>query len=1000
MGDTTQSDQMRDAMDCGGSALRRVLVLTPTPPSARWLQRALVERGPAFGLRIHDIDSMLFAAARYLAREVPRTDLLRLASEALGAEEALQSMAGEASYRSLVLELFLGLERAGDRIDAVRIEEVRARDRALLAAFRRFEESLGASHPDRFWAGSAPRIVAERKDEVPFLARAERLLSVGFDDLLPWQRELFEALGVERLEREEVGEAAREPRLIECAGPEVEIAVAARLLRKEPKPTVVRVPADEVSRWARRLRHRDVPVRAHVAIPCGRTAVARTVRAMLGLVSENRWNAYDLETVLLGGSIRPFGASGEGHPIAVGAARDLWQRQRRGSGTAVEWKQRIGATVRTAALELEEKAEQNGWDAAKLEREKERVARVSGEIEAAVGRIAAVETADDLADLLGEWKLGAVAGETPEAAAERQAARVVVERLHELRGGAVEEAISEVYDAFETASVGEWIDEISSERGTPAEIVPHDLEIDLECERTVLAGMDRYPVPPAPGPLLDDELIEQLGLESQEMRYLRQMAGLGRIANRDETVVCWRSRDGQGASRSPGPWVLDLPGKSGERHGVGDLVPSGEALSALEAEVAIPERRPGLPERAAAIRAHETARVGPHTGELGVRVPPPRTYSVTGLQSFAILPYIYFVERVLGIAEAEQADDDLNPMEQGGALHGALETAVREALDAAEGPVDVLKQDAALRSRTVERLTAEIVDRHAETLAPDVVEGDRGRWETELGLWWDDFLERAGAEPQPNAMKMPAVQKKTEEKEKKQAQLQKAARKVEIAETLAPGNEVVAAEYQIGERDAPLAVDLGEGRTIAMTGRIDRIERDDRPGRRRLNIVDYKSGRPKSKNELESRLGDGSHLQLPLYARALEQQRAADPESLGGAGDTPVEALRLEFLKRRLDDKVAPFGIRLDREIGRVSATQEVLTVAQAAARFAAGFVDCIEQGHFPALERTDRQTRGPRRIDEVLRVLLDEATETKLPKPLEDSELATGEEPDEEVGS
>jgi ATP-dependent helicase/nuclease subunit B len=68
----------------------------------------------------------------------------------------------------------------------------------------------------------------------------------------------------------------------------------------------------------------------------------------------------------------------------------------------------------------------------------------------------------------------------------------------------------------------------------------------------------------------------------------------------------------------------------------------------------------------------------------------------------------------------------------------------------------------------------------------------------------------------------------------------------------------------------PIAVDLGNDRSLKMKGKADRIDRDENGG---LVAVDYKTGRPDDYKALTegNPTNHGSRFQLPVYALAAQQ---------------------------------------------------------------------------------------------------------------------------------
>jgi RecB family exonuclease len=88
-------------------------------------------------------------------------------------------------------------------------------------------------------------------------------------------------------------------------------------------------------------------------------------------------------------------------------------------------------------------------------------------------------------------------------------------------------------------------------------------------------------------------------------------------------------------------------------------------------------------------------------------------------------------------------------------------------------------------------------------------------------------------------------------------------------EWLREGDEApIRAEMSFGRDDEePVVIDAG-GRQIRFRGKIDRV---DRAGDGSVRVIDYKSGRANHFRTIESNpLGNGRHLQLPIYAKAAQ----------------------------------------------------------------------------------------------------------------------------------
>jgi hypothetical protein len=187
-------------------------------------------------------------------------------------------------------------------------------------------------------------------------------------------------------------------------------------------------------------------------------------------------------------------------------------------------------------------------------------------------------------------------------------------------------------------------------------------------------------------------------------------------------------------------------------------------------------------------------------------------------------------------------------------------------------------------------------------------------------------------------------------------------------------------------------------RTIPFVAAVDRIEFD--PIRSRIDIVDYKTSRPRWPAELAAQLRAGVHLQLPLYALAVHQVVSTNPERLRLPGPAPIAALRLEYLQRPLARAGKPSkpevrGFSPMQPLG-VDASGQVWTIFDAAASFTTAFVDAIEAGQFPVVAREPSRRGQPGsgdRIEELARVIPSaDRRRTGLPpalQPLPDARAA-----------
>ncbi len=138
--------------------------------------------------------------------------------------------------------------------------------------------------------------------------------------------------------------------------------------------------------------------------------------------------------------------------------------------------------------------------------------------------------------------------------------------------------------------------------------------------------------------------------------------------------------------------------------------------------------------------------------------------------------------------------------------------------------------------------------------------------------------------------------------------------------------EVAHAEFSFGldleriQRDAdphsiptPISIQV-DGVELKVKGQVDRIDWDRE--RNRLAIRDFKTGKGKSRDSLEKRLLTGEHLQLPLYALAIEElARQGVLAHLDGSAE--VAEISLEFPRDPKDERYAP-EIALDAKAGAI----------------------------------------------------------------------------------
>ncbi|WP_181234026.1 PD-(D/E)XK nuclease family protein [Enhygromyxa salina] len=998
----------------------RVLVLVRRAVAGRWLSSLLAERGAAVGVRILDLEGLLSAAMLELAGEM-LSPVVALAAvrEALLADpsDRYAAIAEQPSYQREALRAFVELERGlgGRSLDTV-LERVEGgpdgRDAGMLQAFARFREL--AREQAGWWRGEAPELVVAGRRRVSFLRRRAAAVAIGLVTPLTsqWEGRLLDGLGFERWGSEfGCGELSARRALdlrLACAGPEAEIAAVARSLRAAPEqPAVVLAPSDSVPRWVDRLRHRDVPVRAFVERRAANTGAARTVRALLRVLSSpSAVRRDDLETLLFGSALRTWSSSaaqlGIDYPRSPhpGDLHRAWELQRASSFSLGGLEARLRAAGESSVDALRERGRRLGWDDAQLDERRARARGAHRLLASAVERLDALAqdwSAPGLRELLDDWDLLGRAAVHGVAGAEMTAARVVIEACARADTQALLPSTPASFGAsldhaLASASAGSW-EQTRAEGGgggPPVWVLPYASvpAVGQLPPRLFLTGLDAHPRPPVHHDLISDSLRSSLGLVADRARFVVQLRQLDELlsAAAGPVVGSWRHRDGAGARRPPGPWIAGRQAE-GEAASVGvDVI----ALPAAGSEPSAPiedrlvdwASEGELRRRVEAIRSHEAAGVGPHTGVLGVRVEPGVPYSASSLQRYAQLPYQYFVERVIGLRERQQVTDSqasLLATEQGQVVHRALETAHAARLAAGQGGLELASVSEPLLTEVLDALAQGYRKRAEHGQAEAIWASERERWAVELREWWQHWQQRLqagwagpGGEAARSTGRAGTRRGRPE------------------PEQLVPGMFLLAAEWSpVPEGASSFELDLSL-RTIPFVAVIDRVEFD--PYRNRLDVVDFKTGRPRWASAIADQLRAGVHLQLPLYALAIQQVVAAAPERLHLPQPVPVGALRLEYLQRPLPrggKLITPEarGFAPGQPLG-LDASGQVWTILGAAASFCLAFVTAIEAGRFPVVARApgQRSFAGSRssRIEELARVVPSaELRRTGLPPAL-----------------
>jgi RecB family exonuclease len=226
-----------------------------------------------------------------------------------------------------------------------------------------------------------------------------------------------------------------------------------------------------------------------------------------------------------------------------------------------------------------------------------------------------------------------------------------------------------------------------------------------------------------------------------------------------------------------------------------------------------------------------------------------RTYSPSGLESYAICPQRFLMGDVLRIRSVEEPERTfrIDALRRGNLIHRILERFHREWTG--PGPA-ALAKGAAARMRQIAEEECDAAEKRGETGYPAMWAADRLAVMEDCLRWPE--IERE--DPTIGSLPNGACEARFGQRH--------------------PGE-------QRGElsRDEPIDIHLPGGARLRLAGRIDRITWDDAK-RPQFRVVDYKTGRVR--DERSGQLQGGRMLQLPLYVLAGAQLLKSDP-SLGEA---------------------------------------------------------------------------------------------------------------------
>ncbi len=309
------------------------------------------------------------------------------------------------------------------------------------------------------------------------------------------------------------------------------------------------------------------------------------------------------------------------------------------------------------------------------------------------------------------------------------------------------------------------------------------------------------------------------------------------------------------------------------------------------------------------------AELGLRSGAVGsgVLLDSTRNYSPTSFELLASCPLHYFLDQVVRVRETMRPEEivRISGADRGNIIHDSLERFFAETKEQGRG----LEPDEPWQQSDSTRL-AEIADEECERAHERGITGGELMWKVDRARIRRDLVAFLSADTRVRA--------------------ESRARFLE-------------AEHSFGNLDREgkpdsdswesVAVALGQNRSLAFRGRIDRVDKTDDGT---LIVYDYKSGSGRSlKETAESvdRLAGGRRLQLPIYALAVRKAL--------GNGSAPVRAYYWLTSER---EQFARVGYELEREDeAALGETLEVL----------AGLVDAGEFPPVPGKARFDARRQG-----------------------------------------
>ncbi|MDQ3974548.1 MAG: PD-(D/E)XK nuclease family protein, partial [Actinomycetota bacterium] len=218
---------------------------------------------------------------------------------------------------------------------------------------------------------------------------------------------------------------------------------------------------------------------------------------------------------------------------------------------------------------------------------------------------------------------------------------------------------------------------------------------------------------------------------------------------------------------------------------------------------------------------------------------PDEVVSASQLEAYLACPHAYLMRHVLAVQPVDTPEEllEMEPTEKGSLVHAILERWLCQVLErGVPAATQVWPDEARQRLREIAEAACRDAEERGVSGHPILWRRDRQRLLLDFTRFVDHDDER-----------------------------RRTLRATPIAAELSFGAP--------GLAGGPVVIDLGDGRTVRVRGRIDRV---DRSADGTVVVADYKTGSIRTYADLtqDRPLGDGTKLQLPIYGLAIRQANA------------------------------------------------------------------------------------------------------------------------------